>query len=155
MADDLHYVPGDFYRICDRSGFKFRARKTSMEWNNLIVADRFWEIRQPQDFVKGVQDNQTVPMPRPRQVNSFLGALSTTLTAAVSAGGSVLPVVSSVRMQIGDSMSVMLDTGSLLSCTISNVPNSTSIVVNPVLPYSASSGNLVIDDSAVTSPSIG
>lgn len=40
-----------------------------MEWNNLIVSDRVWEARQPQDFVKGVADNQTVPNARPRQPN--------------------------------------------------------------------------------------
>ncbi|MDE2101697.1 MAG: hypothetical protein KGL39_30910 [Patescibacteria group bacterium] len=72
MADDLHYVPGDFYRIDDRTGFKVRARKTRMEWNGLIVSRKVWEARQPQDFVKGVIDDQTVPMPRPRQPNTYL-----------------------------------------------------------------------------------
>lgn len=46
-----------------------RAERTRQEWNNLIVSDRVWEARQPQDFVKGVADNQTVPFARPRQPN--------------------------------------------------------------------------------------
>lgn len=153
--DDKHYVPGDFYRLCDRSGFKIRARKTSMEWNGLIVSDRYWEARQPQDFVTGVADYQTVPYARPRQTDQFLGALTTTLTASVAAGGTTLPVVSSVRMIIGDVLSIMLDTGALFRATISNVPTSTSIVCNPALSYSASSGNLITDLSAVSSASIG
>lgn len=155
MADDRHYVPGDFYRICDRSGFKIRARRTSMEWNGLIVSDKFFEARQPQDFVKGVPDNQTVPYARPRQTNQFLGPLTTTLTANVVAGGSSLPVVSSVRMIIGDVLNIMLDTGVLFRATISGLPTSTSILCNPVLPYSASNGNLITDISAESTASIG
>jgi hypothetical protein len=58
-------------------------------------------------------------------------------------------------MVIGDVLNIMLDTGSLFRATISSLPTSTSIVCNPVLPYSASSGNLVTDISAVSSASIG
>lgn len=126
-----------------------------MEWNGLIVSDRYWEARQPQDFVTGVPDNQTVPYARPRQVNSFLGPLTTTLTADVLAAGTTLPVESSVRMIIGDVLYVMLDTGSLQRVTVSSLPTSTSIVCNPGLSYRASSGNLITDNSAVAPPSIG
>lgn len=66
MADDRHYVPGDFYRLDDRSGFKVRAKKMRKEWTALIVEDRLWEARPAQDFVKGVFDDQTVPEARPR-----------------------------------------------------------------------------------------
>lgn len=74
MADDKHYVPGDFYRIDDRSGFKVRAKRTEKEWTGLIVAENLWEPRQPQDFVTGIPDNQTVPDPRPRQTNQFISS---------------------------------------------------------------------------------
>jgi len=74
MGTERFYKLGSFYRICDRTGFAFRAERTSKEWNNLIVADRVWEARQPQDFVKGVIDNQTVPNPRPRQSNPYAGS---------------------------------------------------------------------------------
>lgn len=153
--DDRHFVMGDFYRIDDRSGFKIRARRTQMEWNGLIVYDRFWEARQPQDFVRGVADNQTVPYARPRQVNTFLGPLTTTLTSDVQAAGTTLPVESSVRMIIGDVLYVMLDTGSLQRVTVSSLPTSTSITCNPALTYKASSGNIITDNSAVSLPSIG
>jgi len=69
MGTERFYKPGSFYRICDRTGFATRAERTRTEWNNLIVSDRVWEARQPQDFVKGVADNQTVPYARPRQPN--------------------------------------------------------------------------------------
>ena len=54
MADDKHYVPGTFYRICDMTGFKVRSFRTKKQWNNIIVRDQSWEARQPQDFVQAV-----------------------------------------------------------------------------------------------------
>ena len=69
MGTERFYKLGSFYRICDRTGFATRAERTQTEWNNLIVNRRVWEARQPQDFVKGVPDNQTVPYARPRQPN--------------------------------------------------------------------------------------
>ena len=74
MGTKRHYKPGSFYRICDRTGFAVRAEDTQMEWNNLIVDKRVWEVRQPQDFVKGIPDNQTVPYARPRSPNLASGA---------------------------------------------------------------------------------
>jgi hypothetical protein len=76
MGTERFYKPGSFYRICDRTGFAIREGRTRKEWNNLIVSDRVWEARQPQDFVKGVDDNQTVPNARPRQPNVFIGETS-------------------------------------------------------------------------------
>lgn len=59
------YRHGDFNRICDRSGFKVKASDTRKEWNGLIVRKEDWEPRQPQDFVRGRPDRQTVPDARP------------------------------------------------------------------------------------------
>lgn len=72
MADDKHYVPGSFYRICDITGFKVRAERTRKLWSGTIRRIQSWEARQPQDFVKGVRDDQAVPDPRPRQVDRFI-----------------------------------------------------------------------------------
>lgn len=155
MGTELHYKPGSFYRICDRTGFATRSERTAMEWNNLIVRDGVFEPRHPQDFVKGVLDNQTVPLARPRQANVFLGALTTTLTANVAAAGTTLPVASSALMLNGHIMNVILDTGQQFRCTISSVLGPTSIQVTPGLSYSASAGNLVTDTSVVTSAAIG
>ena len=72
MGTELYYKPGSFYRICDRTGFATRAERTQREWQGLIVEKRVFEPRQPQDFVRGVNDIQTVPAPRPRQTNTFI-----------------------------------------------------------------------------------
>lgn len=84
MADDRHYVPGDWYRICDRTGFKVRAKHTKQEWTHNIVREQSFEERQPQDFVRGVYDYQNVPLPRPRSPDRFINPnLNTTGTFQV------------------------------------------------------------------------
>lgn len=72
MGRDRHYVHGDFYRVDDRTGFPERARNTRKEWTGLIMHKDRWEYRHPQDFVKGVFDDQTVPEPRPLTEDPFV-----------------------------------------------------------------------------------
>lgn len=60
------YKPGSFYRIDDRTGFKVRAEDQQREWTNLLIRKQSFEMRQPQDFVTGVVDDQNVPYARPR-----------------------------------------------------------------------------------------
>lgn len=155
MADDKHYVPGDFYRICDMTGFKVRAGRTAKQWNNIIVRQKSWEPRQPQDFVRGVTDYQSVPEPRPRQINVFLGPLTTSLTAAAAINATTLHVESSVRMLVGDAVRLPLDNGNEYAGTVNSTPTETTVIVNPALPYSASSGNVLTDITAVAEPDIG
>ena len=68
----MAYIPGDFYRFCDRCGGKFRQSKTKKTWDGLWVCLKCWEPRHPQDFVKGKTDKQSVPEPRPEQPDKFL-----------------------------------------------------------------------------------
>jgi len=152
MADDRHYVGGDWYRVCDRTGFKVRANKTRMEWTGRIVRDSSWEPRQPQDLVLGVEDDQSVSQPRPRQLDQFQGPLGSTLTADVAAGGYLIPIMTSKRMFIGDQVGVMLANGVTFRTFIEDVPTTTSIQVLPVLPYSATSGSVLINYSALSNP---
>jgi hypothetical protein len=69
----MPYIPGDFWRICDRCGLKVRQSKTRKTWDNLwTCAATCWEPRHPQDFVKGKADKQSVPEPRPEATDYFL-----------------------------------------------------------------------------------
>ncbi len=67
-----NYVHGDANSICDRSGFKVKKSTTRKEWNGLIVRDKDWEARHPQDYVRGRQDPQSIREPRPEPANYFL-----------------------------------------------------------------------------------
>lgn len=152
MADDKHYVGGEWYRICDRTGFKIRDVRTRKEWTNRVVRDQSWEPRQPQDMVQGVTDDQTVVDPRPRQLDEFQGPLGTTLITTSQPGTFYISVQSSVRMQDGDVLQIMLDSGEYFNVVIADILNDNLIQLSAVLPYRASSGNVVIDQSAVSNP---
>lgn len=71
MSDD--YVPGDYYVICDFSGFKIRRSEARKMWNGLLVHHRFWEPRHPLDTIRSKSDKQTVSDPRPESADRFLG----------------------------------------------------------------------------------
>lgn len=66
------YIPGDFWRICDRCGQKVRQSKTRKTWDGLWVCEKDWEERHPQDFVRGKKDKQSVSEPRPEPAHYFL-----------------------------------------------------------------------------------
>ena len=67
------YVRGDWNIICMRSGFKIKASQSTREWNNLRVAEKYSEARHPQDFVRGVMDQQAVPFANPESAtDNFL-----------------------------------------------------------------------------------
>ena len=50
---------------CDRSGFKIKATEGRKEWNGYFVYKKFWERRQPQDFLRGFPDRQQPDVSRP------------------------------------------------------------------------------------------
>lgn len=68
----MTYVPGDFWRICQVCGFKYRSSETSRRWDGLFVCREDFEPRHPQDFVRGRVDRQNVPNPRPEQATVFI-----------------------------------------------------------------------------------
>lgn len=74
MANE-YYTPGGHWKICDRCGLKRRNYDTRKEWTGLIVCtDGCAERQHPQDFVRGVADNQRVPDPRPEPPDVFVGS---------------------------------------------------------------------------------
>ena len=125
-----------------------------MQWNNLIVSPKVWEIRQPQDFVKGVVDNQTVPQPRPRSVSAYDGPLHTFLTVAAAIHDTLLNVNSSERMYPGDLVDLVLDSGDLLQTMIVQVPNTLQIRIQDPLPGAASVNNDLTNKSAISPANI-
>lgn len=110
MADDRHFVPGDYYQLDDNTGFKVRAKRTRLQWNNVVTTPPHFNPRQRQDLVVGVRDDQSVPLPRPRQVNQF-AVVATIVTAPASRGANSLTVESSTGFVAGNNCTVMLDSG--------------------------------------------
>lgn len=114
MADQLHYVPGDYYQLDDLSGFKIRAsvsrRIPGGQTGGAVVDRKRWEPQQPQDFVRGVPDVQTVPVPRPRQPNRFV-ILATYVTAPSARLTLIMTIAEPSGFTVGDNVVVMLDSG--------------------------------------------
>lgn len=60
------YIPGDWWVICERCGFKYRQSQMKKEWTGLLVcAKNCWEPRHPQDFLRSVPEKQ----PNPEYIN--------------------------------------------------------------------------------------
>lgn len=62
--------PGKSQGIDDWSGFKVDHDKLRLEWDGLRTVDP--DIRNPQDFVKGVKDDQSLPWARPEAPDVFM-----------------------------------------------------------------------------------
>lgn len=63
VKDNL--ILGDWNAICDRCGFKYKASALKEEWTGWMVCDKCWEPRHPQDLIRGIPDDPSVPWSRP------------------------------------------------------------------------------------------
>jgi len=65
MGKADYYADGQWNVTCDLCGRKVKSGGTMHTWNGLYVCKHHEEVRNPQDFLSGVKDNQTVPFARP------------------------------------------------------------------------------------------
>lgn len=154
MADDFH--EGDFYRLSDRTGRKVRASQTRQEWTGRIVEKDWWDPRQPQDFVRGLHDRQTVPRPRPdipAANATFGGPYTTKIATAAPAGTTALAVTASAHFTALDYVRIMLDNNDTFRAQVSSIPDATHITLVQALPWAASVGNLIVNMTANVSAS--
>jgi len=72
MSYTARYDKGNWKAICDVCGRLYKAGMLQKRWDGLMCCDDDWEIRQPQDFVKGQADHQIAPWLRDESTNNFL-----------------------------------------------------------------------------------
>jgi len=154
MSGRNTYRPGDYLVIDDRTGFPAYASETRMEWNGSRVHESVFEERHPQDFVRGVRDDQTAPGARPRPTQATVGPLTTSVNAAAAIGGLTITVVNTARMLAGDSVLIEQDNNEMHQATLQSINSPTEFVISPGLSAAVSVGNVVINRSAVTVPSL-
>lgn len=65
-----YFKKGQNNVICDRCGFKYKSDQVRKEWTGFYVCNSCWETRQPQDFVRGVKDDQSTVVDRPEQTDN-------------------------------------------------------------------------------------
>lgn len=61
-----YYVQGTYNAQCDECGRGFKFYDLRKRWDDAWTCSECWEPRHPQDFVRGVKDNSSVPIGKPR-----------------------------------------------------------------------------------------
>lgn len=72
MSSYARYDKGDWKADCDVCGRTYKASQLQKRWDGLMCCTQDWEIRQPQDFVRGVADTQVAPWTRPEPADQFI-----------------------------------------------------------------------------------
>lgn len=70
-------ILGQWNVICDQCGVKRKSDQVTKRWDGLIVCKTevrpgCFEHRHPQDFIRTVPDNQSVPFTRPEGTDTFI-----------------------------------------------------------------------------------
>lgn len=89
MGSADYYAPGQWNFYCDLCGKKEKSSKGRKTWDGFYVCISHKEERNPQDFVRGVKDNQTVPWSRPEPPLDFV--LTCTLRGSNAIPGYAIP----------------------------------------------------------------
>ena len=91
---------GDWNAVCFQCGRKRKAGELWKYWEGYYVCPQHWEPRQPQDFVRGVPDNQVPPWVQPMPEDSFvqfctpcgIGAIAGQAVAGCAIAGFINPL---------------------------------------------------------------
>lgn len=73
MGDADYYADGQWNFTCELCGKKAKSSTAMKTWDNRYVCRSHQEIRNPQDFIRGVKDNMAAPWTRPKPVDVFVG----------------------------------------------------------------------------------
>lgn len=85
MSADF-YADGQWNFYCDLCGRKEKSSKGVKTWDNFYVCQYHREERNPQDFLKGIKDDQTVPWSRPEAPDTFVVIQCTNYTSSAWPG---------------------------------------------------------------------
>lgn len=72
MGKADYYRSGAWNFYCDLCGAKTKSTDSMLTWNGLRVCRHHKEVRNPQDFVRGVKDDPSVPWSRPKPADIFV-----------------------------------------------------------------------------------
>lgn len=65
-------VLGDNNAICQICGRKYKASQLRKRWDGFLACKDDWHPRQPQDFVRGVKENQLAPIISAETADTFV-----------------------------------------------------------------------------------
>jgi len=81
------YKKGDWNVIEDIGGKKVKASETFLRWDGMRVLREDYEPRHPQDFIKAISDDPSVPWNRPKGEDTPIN------TCIVIDGGVIDPTI--------------------------------------------------------------
>ena len=133
---------GDWNIICEKCGMKRKASECSLNWQNQLVCGPCWESRHPQEYVKGIPDNQSVPIARP-DVVAIQG--ETTVKTSASRNATSIELTSITGLVDKDPINIILNDGSAYWVYCEGTPSSDTVTfpAGAYLPFAASAGNTV------------
>ena len=131
---------GDYNFICDKCGMKRKASTGRLQWDNLFVCPECFDVKHPQYEVRGILDNQTVPIARP-DVVATMG--TTTVKVAGSKNDITIDITSISGITDGDGIGIVLDNGSAHWTYSDGTPLVNTVTLGSYLPYPAAIGNTV------------
>lgn len=65
-------ILGQWNCICDRCGFKFKSPELRKDWQNLMVCNACFELRNQQDFLRIKPEKVAPPWVRPQPTDTFV-----------------------------------------------------------------------------------
>ena len=79
-----YYSPRDNNAMCQSCGFKYKGSQLRRRWDGFLVCRTCWHPRQPQDFVKSIQEKIKADIISTEPADSFLPQCSFNGQAAIS-----------------------------------------------------------------------
>lgn len=67
-----YYKSGDWNATCFICGRKFKASEMVRNWEGFYTCKKDFTPRQPQDFARGIPDNQSAPWTQPMPADTFV-----------------------------------------------------------------------------------
>ena len=67
------FETGSWNAICDVCGFKFKAAQLRERWDGLRVCEEDWETRHPQELIRPINEDTSVPWTSPEGEDVFIG----------------------------------------------------------------------------------
>lgn len=117
-----YFKRGSFNAWCQRCGQKYKAEQLQEEWDGLKVCYKCYEGRHPQDMVRGILDEQSVPWASPEIADTWVidAAIQGLTTAPFGMGPQDL-------FDYSNPLSVQVMGGLLANDTLLNVLNGSNL----------------------------
>ena len=118
MGRNEYFKLGDHNAICYVCGFERKASEMRLRWDGVYVCQEDWEIRQPQDFVKGAEEETAPAWTQPEVTpDQFIGVNVVPVTNIVVGTPTIL--VNGVPQTSGVDYTIALPQGLI---TFINIP---------------------------------